>query len=328
MLACTPQMATLLLVNAHSRLGAKQFNHYRNLLNEALNMVDAGLTHSPHEMAARIQEGLNSQVRRFIIGGGDGTLSLAANVLAGTPGVLGILPLGTGNTFSRGLGLPSPDLELVRLLAQGPIARHDLGLARKDSHQIIFLNSLTVGFSERLVELLSRESKDRLGHFAWILEFRRALAATPSLKIQLSWPGGCDQYETRQLVVVNGRTIAAGIPATPQSSGQDGLLEIFRLGTPAFSSILRLGAKLLAGRLPSDVEAHYRTLPEVTIDTTPGLPASVDGDIWLPPPWHCRVLPGALRVISPRQGTPSPEGPLVTHAWHTPRLTLQPPLAK
>ncbi len=322
MLSATPKMATLLLVNPDSRLGAKLYPHYLGLLKSAVNLVDAGFTHSQHDMAGRIREGLEGGVRRFIIGGGDGTLSAAADVLADTDAVLGILPLGTGNTFSRGLGLPATAPKLVHLLAQGPLARYDLGVARKDSRQTMFLNSLTMGFSERLVELLTRESKNRLGHLAWIMEFRQALAATPTLTIKIGWPGGSDEYETRQLVVVNGRTIAAGITATPQSSGQDGLLEIFRLGAPSLSSIFKLGAKLLAGRLLSDSEAHYRMLPEVTIDSNPALPASIDGDIWLSPPLQCRVLPAALWVISPIHSTPSPDRwPLVAQTLGAPRVS-------
>ena len=41
-----------------------------------------------------------------IVGGGDGTISAAAGALAYKDAVLGILPLGTANSFARTLGIP------------------------------------------------------------------------------------------------------------------------------------------------------------------------------------------------------------------------------
>lgn len=319
----TKDMPTMLLVNPHSRRGRRAFEEYRHELGDAVNLVDAALTETPEDMGSRMRQGLRQGVARFVVGGGDGTLSQAADVLIGTPGILGVLPLGTGNTFSHGLGLPRDTAELVKILAEGPLARYDVGLAVKDDQQKVFLNSLTMGFSERLVELLSRENKDRLGYAAWIIEFRHALARTPTMDVLLTWPDHSDRFFTRQLVLVNGRTIAAGISATPTSSGQDGLLEVFRLGDPSLLSIVRLGIKLLTGRLLTDREAHYAAMTEIAIDTRPPLPVNIDGEIWLTPPLTCRVIPGALWVITPSSGGQSPDRwPLVTRTLGGPRSLM------
>lgn len=319
----TPELPTLLLVNPRSRRGSQTFQRIVSDLANRLNLVDQALTDSAEDQTNRIRRGLDQGIRRFIIGGGDGTLSAAADVLVGSDGILGVLPLGTGNTFSHGLGLPSRWQALCHLLAEGKVARYDVGLAEKDGGQRVFLNSLTMGFSEQLVELLTREAKDRFGYLAWIVEFRRALARTPTLQIKLSWPEGQDSFLTRQLVVVNGRTIAAGISATPISSGQDGLLEVFRLGGPSLFSIVRLGTHLLAGHLLTDREAHYTALTEVTVETTPPLPVNIDGEIWHTPPLTCRVLPAALPVIVPtHQGTVPDRWPLLTRTLGGTRALL------
>jgi len=46
-----------------------------------------------------------------IVGGGDGTLTAAAGQLAKSKSVLGVLPLGTGNSFALSLGIT--DLEVA-----------------------------------------------------------------------------------------------------------------------------------------------------------------------------------------------------------------------
>ncbi|MCY0879988.1 MAG: diacylglycerol kinase family protein [Firmicutes bacterium] len=316
----TARWPTLLLVNPSSRRGRAAFPLVARALKSRVNLIDATLTASPGDMQDRIRRALARGVRRFVVGGGDGTLSQAADILAQSEGVLGVLPVGTGNTFAHGLGLPTDLDPWLSLIESGPIQRYDVGLAVKGSARKVFLNSLTMGVSERLVELLSREQKLRWGYCAWVAQFHRALLQTPVLHVELSWSEGHDAYETRQLLVVNGRTLAASISPTPLSSGQDGLLEVFRLGNPSLWSIVRLGAKLLAGRLISDREAHYRALTAVTLAVEPPLPVNIDGDLWQSPPMSCRVLPGALAVIAPEDsGPPERRWPLVMRTVGAPR---------
>ena len=55
------------------------------------------------------------------VGGGDGTLSSAAEVLSGGRVPLGVLPLGTLNHFARDLGVPANLGEAARIIARrGP----------------------------------------------------------------------------------------------------------------------------------------------------------------------------------------------------------------
>ena len=62
-----------------------------------------------------------------IVGGGDGTISAAAAVLAGTETRLGILPLGTLNHFARDLEIPTDVAEAVRVIAAGKERSVDIG---------------------------------------------------------------------------------------------------------------------------------------------------------------------------------------------------------
>ena len=47
----------------------------------------------------------------LVVVGGDGTVSLGASIVAGTPVRLGVVPAGSGNDFARALGLPINDPE-------------------------------------------------------------------------------------------------------------------------------------------------------------------------------------------------------------------------
>jgi diacylglycerol kinase (ATP) len=62
----------------------------------------------------------------IVVAGGDGTIHRAVCGLAGAPTPLGVVPMGTGNDFARGCGIPlSPDGATRRIL-DGRTRRLDL----------------------------------------------------------------------------------------------------------------------------------------------------------------------------------------------------------
>jgi diacylglycerol kinase family enzyme len=288
----------MLLINPCARRGDRALSAWSRLLAARLALAAAIAPTSVEALRDHIRQGLSNGIQRFVIGGGDGTLSAAADVLANTSGILGVIPLGTGNTFWHALGYPHQDSLLADLFARGPVHALDVGEAQHDTRTKIFVNSLTVGVSERLIALLTRDLKRRWGYAAWICELEHALANTPPLHIRLTLPVGQDAFVTRQLVVASGRTIAAGIAPTPTSSNQDGLLEVFRLGGSDWSSMLVTAMRLVSGRLITTKTAHYHKTPSVAVHAVPAVPTNVDGEQWALTPVSCRSLAGALRVIA------------------------------
>lgn len=300
----TPNDPTLLLVNPASRNGRHSFAWYREQLEQRINLVDATLPESAEQLKGAIQQNIQRGVTRIIVGGGDGTLSMAVGEILDSPAVLGVLPLGTGNTFAYGLNLPSRPAALLDLLTSGPVVSHDVGEARTATARHIFLNSATVGLSERLARLLTHEAKKRWGLMAWPINVRKAIRATPPFQVDVTWDGGRAVYHTRQFVVVNGRNLAGPLKTTPQSSSRDALLEVFRLGGTSEWSMARVTWQLLRGKLLTEHDARYLTTRSVTFSTDPPVAVDLDGDVWEMPPVTCRVLPGVLPVITPLDPLP------------------------
>lgn len=94
---------------------------------EVCRTVEATFREEGHEIVSRqvppdrivqaIREAIASAPDRIIVGGGDGTVSAAAGLLAGTSIALGILPLGTFNLAARDLGIPLEIAAAARFLA-------------------------------------------------------------------------------------------------------------------------------------------------------------------------------------------------------------------
>lgn len=92
-----------------------------------------GITSQAHHAIAR--------GHRLVAGGGDGTVSAIASTLAGTGGVLGVLPLGTCNHFAKDLGLPQDLTGAVRTAVTGCARIVDVG----EVNGQVFLNNSSLG---------------------------------------------------------------------------------------------------------------------------------------------------------------------------------------
>lgn len=80
--------------------------------------------------AAEMREAAAREARSgcplLIAGGGDGTVNLLVNAIAGTGAALGILPLGTANDLARQLGIPRDPAAAARRLIEGVAAPCDV----------------------------------------------------------------------------------------------------------------------------------------------------------------------------------------------------------
>lgn len=83
-------------------------------------------TLSPRRMIAAIAQAASSAHDTIVIGGGDGSVNAAVNVLAGTGKTLGVLPCGTMNLFARDLGMPADLRAAVGALARAEPRKVDL----------------------------------------------------------------------------------------------------------------------------------------------------------------------------------------------------------
>jgi diacylglycerol kinase family enzyme len=80
----------------------------------------------PLDMPRAIAEAARGEPDTLIVGGGDGSASLAAEALAGGDKLLGVLPLGTMNLLARDLGMPADPHEAAAMLAEATPRRIDL----------------------------------------------------------------------------------------------------------------------------------------------------------------------------------------------------------
>ena len=89
---------------------------------------------SGEDIVREIKSGAESDCDTLVIGGGDGSVNVAATMLAGSQKTLGVLPLGTMNLLARDLGMPNKLEDALEAL--GRARSREIDLARRNSTNI------------------------------------------------------------------------------------------------------------------------------------------------------------------------------------------------
>lgn len=234
-----------------------------------------------------------------VAAGGDGTLNEVLNGLSsGFDRVrLGLLPLGTGNDFARSIGVPD-DLEAaLAILLAGRFQRIDVGRATVGGKSRCFLNMAVGGFSGVVSEKAS-DAKELWGPLAYM---RGAVDALPELQafettIVLN---GAERLRvaTYNIVISNGRYVAAGIPVAPQAVIDDGLFEVMIAPATTLPKLALLVPQVLLGQhLNSDL-LLFRRATRVEIESDPPMSFNVDGEMLGEESSAFEIQPRAVEMV-------------------------------
>ena len=285
-----------LLVNGRAREGEAQFARAGAALRAAGLAVAPRLVLSASHAEDLLRREVDAGAPLVVVGGGDGTLSGAAGVLAGTETALGVLPLGSGNTFARSVGVPRDLAGAARVIAAGSARAVDVGLVNGR----VFLNSVALGVSADLARELSPEIKERLGLLAWPIVGARELWRHRALDLTLEHGGERRRLRTHQLSLVNGRYLAGPLLATPDASVRDRTLDVLAFGGAGLPSLLlnAVGWALAARRGWPGVRLFGARRVRVELPQGEAW-LSADGEVLRVNALDISLWPGALRVMTP-----------------------------
>lgn len=96
-----------LVINTRARSGARFARRVIEMFAALGVRVDAFCVRNPDYLRRIVGRAIDAGHRYIVVGGGDGTISSICGLFAYRDIVLGVLPLGTGNSFARTLGYPA-----------------------------------------------------------------------------------------------------------------------------------------------------------------------------------------------------------------------------
>lgn len=249
-------------------------------------------------LADVVRANLNRGFHAVVAAGGDGTVSGVADGLAhsGTP--MGIVPVGTGNTLARELGIPLDPNDALELLT-GAHEVNEIDAIRVDDR--FFVLNVSVGISALIMRHTEQQQKRRFGFLAYTWHGVRWLIGRQPHCFAVVADDQSSRIRASEVVIANSRLI--GMP--PFGWGDhvlldDGRLDICLVRARTAPDYIRLSANILLGRPRQDPDIRYLSARRsIGVETTRLLPVQGDGDIIGQTPLQAEVVPCALRVIVP-----------------------------
>ena len=289
------ERSAVLVVNTHSRRGQQFFFKAVNLLEQRGVRVTASYpVRHPERLPEVIQEAIARGNKLVIVGGGDGTISAIVDSFAYQDVVLGILPLGTSNSFARTLNIPLSLEGAIEVITRGKVVDVDLGKAGSD----YFANTATIGLTAEIARSLSPSFKRLFGPLAYGVVGLKRLASHRAFRCQLKIEQTIHRVQTHQLVVANGSFVGV-TKLTPDASTDNRQLIVFTLDSVSRWHLLIMWVAFLFGKHAIFSEAKFFRTQEVTIETTPPHYLNVDGEITTQTPVTIALAPEALKVMAP-----------------------------
>jgi diacylglycerol kinase (ATP) len=240
--------------------------------------------------------------RTIVAAGGDGTLHAVVNALhrLGVLGDtrLGLVPLGTGNDFARGVGIPLDPAEAAALVAEGEVRRIDLAV---DDTGTVMVNNAHLGIGAQASRKATKW-KPRLGRVGYAVGALAAGLRPQFLRVTVDVDGRrlVERRRVAQVAVGNGPSVGGGTELVPGADPESGhLLVILARGRGRWKRLAYL-ARLKGGSHHLMKEVERATGRVVTVTGEP-FRVITDGEISEPVgrrTWT--LLPDAVAMHLPR----------------------------
>lgn len=262
-----------------------------------------GLREAVEQAHARAESG---EIDAVVIGGGDGSVRLAASVLAGTQVPLGVLPLGTLNHFAKDLGIPLPVEAAAALIVAGRTRRIDLAEVNGET----FINNSSIGiYPYMVIDRERRRAQHKLAKWiAVVPAFFRMMRHFPRRRLHIAAKGFARPYRTPCLFVGNNEYGMELFSFGRRQRLDAGKLWFSVVKPRSPWEFFLMVCRLCIGRLDQARDLDTFHLAEAKISAKSSrLPVALDGDVQImQTPLHYRSHPRAITVIVADGKGPAP----------------------
>ncbi len=249
------------------------------------------------DVAGSVREAVAAGICTVVAAGGDGTVSAVASALHGSAVPLGILPLGTLNHFARDVGIPLNVERALDAIVAGRTVNVDVAVVNGRP----FLNNSSLGFYPRIVRL--REQHKAHGLRKWLVYALAVLQELPHyhVVVELDIEGRRITRRTPALMVGNNEYRMNGLEAASRASLASGQLALYILKPMGRFGLAKFLWRVFRGRADEGTEMEAIVAPSARLSMRrPWLDVACDGEVVrMRGPLEYRVMPGALRVLSP-----------------------------
>jgi len=235
------------------------------------------LTQFPGHAAEIAAEGLREEFTHMISIGGDGTSSEIVSSIHGTEAVLGIVPGGSGNDFSKAAGVPLDTGAAVDNIFSGRPRKADVAFVDEKC----FINGFGVGMDGAVAHDFGELGLRRFGSFGYIFGALIEAFRFQGFSSEIDGEAGATAAAGGKLLLFgasNGPFQGGKFNLAPGADIFDGYLDIHIISDMNPLGRLFKISKVLEGRHEGLREVSIVRARQLGFETFTDLPAHMDGE--------------------------------------------------
>lgn len=231
--------------------------------------------------------------------GGDGTLFEVINGMMrgddSLPIPLGVIPVGTGNSFSKDLSISTPE-DAIEKIVNGNTANVDLGHCTCADKSFYFINLLGFGFVSDVAQKAAEYK--RWGDLSYVIGVFIITVNLESYHLDFEIDGEKFQRENIFVEICNSTKTGGDMIMAPDAKIDDGLLDVILLNKTSRGRLLSAFPKIFKGTHISMDEVETFKAREVKFNPAGVKVLTPDGEITGHTPISVSVLPGKIRIFN------------------------------
>ena len=234
----------------------------------------------------------------ILAAGGDGTLNQVVNgILKGReqdnnlPAV-GLIPIGSGNDFARGIGLKPNVDHVIKILSAFQTRRVDVGLVEYNTRPggegeksfSYFVNVADIGMGPQVVGKVLNSGRPFGSEVAYYKSILTTFVTYKPMVVKAVTPEWTWEGKLRTLAVANGKYYGYGLCIAPEPVVDDGMFSVFICGNISVLDFIMHTSTLKKGENVVVDGVHYRSAREISFTSESPCPIEGDGEVlgWLP----------------------------------------------
>jgi diacylglycerol kinase (ATP) len=257
----------------------------------------------PQEALSMARAAVEEGVDCLVAAGGDGTVHLALQAVAGTATPLGVVALGTGNDNAAGLGLPVKRVQAAAdIIACGNVRAVDVASVRTaEGEYRWFLGVLSAGFDSLVTERANAMTWPR-GQARYVRALVSELRAFTPVRFEVQIDGEEMSDDAMFASIGNGVSYGGGMKVCVGARLDDGLLTMTWIHRMPRWELVRTFPKVFSGTHIHHPGVSQHAGRHIRV-TAPNQLAYADGERVGALPIDVEVHPLGVRVLVPPGST-------------------------
>jgi YegS/Rv2252/BmrU family lipid kinase len=290
-----------IIINPAAGIGESILPIINASMKEAGIKWEASITHQAGDAIQFARAAVKEGIDALAVYGGDGTLREAISGLIGSEIPLVILPGGSANVMATELGIPFDLKEACTLLSHGSLETKTIDVGQFDKRY--FIVGISLGFEADVVKGADRETKNKIGIFAYLLSAVAALKKTKRTVYHLKIDGQEHEVQGLTCIITNtGNLGFSNISFDKHIDVSDGFLDVIVVRKVNLSLFKLMVVTLLKRERPDNLELveHWQG-KDISVSSSPKQTVQCDGEILEKIPLHIKIIPGAIKVLVPKK---------------------------